>query len=185
MASEREDSDQLELWPFEAIECDRDTRETCSSSTSTRVRAACQRPGPQGTEPVQTPDSGPRIVLATANDDERLWSIAQLARYLGVSKDTIYGWRKSGYGPPASKVGKHLRWRPVDVTTGSTACGRPSPPVSSERMKKPHRMHARSAHYDVTRRGREHETVHRVISPPLLRVFMLAVPRRSSSCRTY
>ena len=116
MANEREDNDQLELWPFEAIECDRGTRETRSSSTSTRARAAYQRPGPQGTDPVQSPDSGPRIAPATANDDERLWSIAEVAHYLGVSKDTIYGWRKSGYGPPASKVGKHLRWRPVDVT---------------------------------------------------------------------
>ena len=116
MASERENSDQLELRPFEAIECDGTTRETRSSTASTRARAARQRPGPQGREPVQTPDSGPRTVLATANDDERLWSIAEVANHLGVSKDTIYGWRKSGYGPPASKVGKHLRWRPVDVT---------------------------------------------------------------------
>jgi excisionase family DNA binding protein len=119
MASEREDIDQLEQRPFEAIECDGDTRKTRSSSVSTRARAgraARQRPGPQSTEQVQTPDSGPRIVPATANDDERLWSIAEVADYLGVSKETIYGWRKSGYGPPASKVGKHLRWRPVDVT---------------------------------------------------------------------
>jgi predicted DNA-binding transcriptional regulator AlpA len=28
---------------------------------------------------------------------------------------TIYGWRTSGYGPPAIKVGKHLRWRPASV----------------------------------------------------------------------
>ena len=117
MASEREDSDQLELWPFEAMECDGDTRETRSSSARTRARAARQRPGPQGTDPGQTPESGARTVPATANDDERLWSIAEGAHYLGVSRNTIYGWRKSGYGPPASKVGKHLRWRPVDVTS--------------------------------------------------------------------
>lgn len=116
MASEREDSDQLELWPFEAIERDGDTRETRSSIASTPARGARRRPGPQGTEPVHTPDSGPRTVPPTATDDERLWSIAEVAHYLGVSKDTIYGWRKSGYGPAASKVGKHLRRRPVDVT---------------------------------------------------------------------
>ena len=116
MTSEREDSDQLELWPFEAIESDGDTRETSSSSASTRARAAYERPGPQGSDPVQTPESGPRTIPATANDHERLWSIVEVTHYLGVSSDTIYGWRKSGYGPPASKVGKHLRWRPVDVT---------------------------------------------------------------------
>ena len=116
MASGREDNDQLELWPFEAIESDGDTRETSSSSASTRARAAYERPGPQGSDPVQTPESGPRTIPATANDHERLWSIVEVTHYLGVSRDTIYGWRKSGYGPPASKVGKHLRWRPVDVT---------------------------------------------------------------------
>ena len=116
MANEREDNDQLELWPFEATESDGDTHETRTASASTRARAARQRPCPQSTVPVQTPDLGPRTIPATANDDERLWSIAEVAHYLSVSKDTIYGWRKSGYGPPASKVGKHLRWRPVDVT---------------------------------------------------------------------
>ena len=116
MASEHEDSDQLELWSFEGIECEPVTRETPSPSIGTRARAACQRLGPQGTDPVPTPASGPRIVPETVNDDERLWCIAEVAHYLGVSKDTIYGWRKSGYGPPASKVGKHVRWRPVDVT---------------------------------------------------------------------
>ena len=113
MASEREDNDQLELCPPEAINYDGDTRATRSSSASTR--AVRQPPGPQSTEPLQTPDPGPGTVPATVND-ERLWSIAEVAHYLGVSKDTIYGWRKSGYGPPASKIGKHLRWRQVDVT---------------------------------------------------------------------
>jgi excisionase family DNA binding protein len=44
-----------------------------------------------------------------------MWSIDEVADFLNVSKDTIYGWRKTGYGPPASKIGKHLRWRPQDV----------------------------------------------------------------------
>ncbi|MFD6400841.1 helix-turn-helix transcriptional regulator [Nocardia sp. NPDC060249] len=46
---------------------------------------------------------------------ERLWSIDVLADYLGVPKDTIYEWRKSGLGPRAIKVGKSLRWRPKTV----------------------------------------------------------------------
>lgn len=43
--------------------------------------------------------------------EDGLWGIEKLAEYLGVPKFTIYGWRKTGYGPPAIKVGKHLRWR--------------------------------------------------------------------------
>lgn len=127
MASEPKDSDQLELWPSEKIECDRDARETRSSSASARARAVRQRPSRHGTEPVQTPDPGQRTGPATANNDERLWSITDVAHYLGVSKDTIYGWRKPRYGPPASKLGKHLRWRPVDVTDWIGRLRQPEP----------------------------------------------------------
>lgn len=44
-----------------------------------------------------------------------LWSIDELSTYLGVPVQTIYGWRQSNYGPPALRVGKHLRWRPETV----------------------------------------------------------------------
>ena len=38
-----------------------------------------------------------------------------LSQMLGVPEATIYGWRHKGYGPPAIKVGRHLRWRVEDV----------------------------------------------------------------------
>lgn len=38
-----------------------------------------------------------------------------LARHLGVPLRTIYGWRHRRIGPPAIKVGKHLRYRWSDV----------------------------------------------------------------------
>lgn len=44
-----------------------------------------------------------------------LISPAELAAALGVPLATIYTWRSRGYGPPAVKVGKHLRWRREDV----------------------------------------------------------------------
>jgi predicted DNA-binding transcriptional regulator AlpA len=44
-----------------------------------------------------------------------LWGIDDVARYLGVPKQTIYSWRKTGYGPKAIRVGKHLRWRAAVV----------------------------------------------------------------------
>lgn len=44
-----------------------------------------------------------------------LWTINQVAAYLGVPKQTIYGWRTTGYGPRGFRVGKHLRWRPATV----------------------------------------------------------------------
>jgi excisionase family DNA binding protein len=36
--------------------------------------------------------------------------VADLARFLGVPVNTIYKWRTSGEGPPAYRVGKHLRF---------------------------------------------------------------------------
>jgi excisionase family DNA binding protein len=39
-----------------------------------------------------------------------LWTVADLARFLGVPVNTIYKWRTSGDGPPAYRVGKHLRF---------------------------------------------------------------------------
>lgn len=45
----------------------------------------------------------------------RLWSVDELATFLGVPVATIYQWRHKKYGPPARRVGKHLRYRPADV----------------------------------------------------------------------
>ena len=44
-----------------------------------------------------------------------LWTIDEVAAYLGVPKQTIYCWRTSGYGPAGFRVGKHLRWRASTV----------------------------------------------------------------------
>jgi excisionase family DNA binding protein len=45
----------------------------------------------------------------------RLWSVKDLAAYLDVPVQTIYQWRKRGYGPPGRRMGKHVRFRPADV----------------------------------------------------------------------
>lgn len=52
---------------------------------------------------------------ATSIEVDDLWSIDQVAGYLGVPKQTIYCWRTSGYGPQGFRVGKHLRWRAATV----------------------------------------------------------------------
>ena len=45
----------------------------------------------------------------------RLWTVQDLSEYLGIPVDTIRGWRSKKYGPPARKIGKHLRYDPADV----------------------------------------------------------------------
>ncbi len=40
---------------------------------------------------------------------------AQVVEYLQVPVNTLYRWRTTGDGPPAARVGKHLRYRQRDV----------------------------------------------------------------------
>ena len=47
--------------------------------------------------------------------DERLWTVADVADYLGVPVETLYAWRKRRTGPPAARIGKHLRYDPRSV----------------------------------------------------------------------
>jgi excisionase family DNA binding protein len=47
--------------------------------------------------------------------DERLLSPSDLAAYLRVPLQTVYGWRCRGGGPRGYRIGKHVRYRQVDV----------------------------------------------------------------------
>lgn len=46
---------------------------------------------------------------------EHLWSIDDVADYLGMSVKTLYGWRCRRYGPPSYRLGNKLRYRPAEV----------------------------------------------------------------------
>ncbi|GAA0936353.1 helix-turn-helix domain-containing protein [Actinocorallia libanotica] len=46
---------------------------------------------------------------------ERLWSVEDVARYLGVPVSTLYQWRHKGVGPKGRRVGKHVRYDPAAV----------------------------------------------------------------------
>lgn len=46
---------------------------------------------------------------------DRLWGVEDLSAFLRVPVHTIRGWRTKNYGPPARRVGKHLRWDPAQV----------------------------------------------------------------------
>lgn len=51
----------------------------------------------------------------TQNPDDRLWSVNEVSAYLGIPVETLYQWRKRRYGPPAARVGRHLRYDSSDV----------------------------------------------------------------------
>ena len=46
---------------------------------------------------------------------DRLWSVQDVSRFLGVPVATLHQWRYLGSGPKAYRVGKHLRYDPSDV----------------------------------------------------------------------
>jgi excisionase family DNA binding protein len=47
--------------------------------------------------------------------EERLWTVPELARFLGVPVATVYKWRTTGDGPPGLRIGRHLRYREREV----------------------------------------------------------------------
>jgi hypothetical protein len=42
----------------------------------------------------------------------RLWSVHDVADFLGIPVSTLHQWRYLGTGPAAFRVGKHLRYDP-------------------------------------------------------------------------
>ena len=51
----------------------------------------------------------------TSTSAAKLWSVQELAEFLGVPVATVYQWRTKRYGPVGLGIGKHVRYRPADV----------------------------------------------------------------------
>lgn len=47
--------------------------------------------------------------------NEPLWGPPETSRFLGVPTKTLYQWNHRGIGPPAYKIGRHLRYVPAEV----------------------------------------------------------------------
>jgi len=54
-------------------------------------------------------------VRASAPVRGRLMTVEEVAEYLCVPVSTLYQWRHKGTGPAAYRVGRFLRYDPVDV----------------------------------------------------------------------
>jgi len=50
-------------------------------------------------------------------DEDGVMTPEEVARFLRVPVKTLYTWRYMRVGPPASRVGRHLRYRREAVTT--------------------------------------------------------------------
>ena len=55
------------------------------------------------------------MAVADAMPADRLWTVEETSRFLGVPVATLYYWRCQGGGPAACKLGRHLRYRAEDV----------------------------------------------------------------------
>ena len=51
---------------------------------------------------------------------DRLWTVEDVSAFLGIPVGTLYQWRHRRVGPPAAKVGRHLRYDPADVRSWLT-----------------------------------------------------------------
>ncbi|MFD6238620.1 MULTISPECIES: helix-turn-helix transcriptional regulator [Streptomyces] len=51
---------------------------------------------------------------------ERYLTPEDLCRIFGVPLETVYHWRKKRTGPPAIRIGKHLRYDPAAVHAWTT-----------------------------------------------------------------
>lgn len=61
------------------------------------------------------PDEPPALAALRRALPDRYLTPDDLAHLLQLPKETIYRWRKTRTGPPAIRVGKHLRYDPVAV----------------------------------------------------------------------
>lgn len=58
---------------------------------------------------------------ANSVDTSEIMTTEEVAAHLRIPSATLYQWRLKGYGPPAMKVGRHLRFRRVDVDSWLSA----------------------------------------------------------------
>jgi excisionase family DNA binding protein len=51
----------------------------------------------------------------TTHEIDPLWTVEEVAEFLGVPVNTLYQWRYRRTGPRAGRVGRHLRYDPAEV----------------------------------------------------------------------
>lgn len=65
--------------------------------------------------PKRTPETDPQSALRAGLPDRYLTPEDLTAMFSLPSVETVYTWRKKRIGPPAIRIGKHLRYDPQGV----------------------------------------------------------------------
>jgi predicted DNA-binding transcriptional regulator AlpA len=60
-------------------------------------------------------------MLGVLDSAQRLLTPKDLSDMLGVPVNTLYRWHYTGDGPPRLHIGRHVRYRPVDVDAWLTS----------------------------------------------------------------
>ncbi|GAA0946681.1 hypothetical protein GCM10009554_42830 [Kribbella koreensis] len=60
-------------------------------------------------------ERGRETLMSPEAEPSPIWDADQVAAYLKVPKATLYGWRTKKSGPPARRVGRHLRYKADEV----------------------------------------------------------------------
>ena len=55
------------------------------------------------------------VTVITPETKDRLWSVSETAKFLGVPEGTVYQWASRGQGPRSYRVGRHRRYKPAEV----------------------------------------------------------------------
>lgn len=106
MKSDESQQEQPGLWEATADSTPRTQRRDRQDGPRRLPTTQTDTGSPPPRKPPVLPDQRP----ATPMEFQELWDIDQVSNYLGVPKQTIYGWRSDGKGPKGFRVGKHLRW---------------------------------------------------------------------------
>ena len=53
--------------------------------------------------------------MSTMAMGEPTWTIHEVSAFLRIPVGTLYQWRHRRTGPKAAKVGRHLRYDPIEV----------------------------------------------------------------------
>ena len=62
---------------------------------------------------------------------DRLLAIKEVAELLGVPVATLRWWRHKGVGPDSLKIGRMVKYRPIDVDRWVEAQRRPGGPAAA------------------------------------------------------
>ncbi|HEY4421943.1 MAG TPA: helix-turn-helix domain-containing protein [Pseudonocardia sp.] len=85
-----------------------DAERELAAAIAERNRQQRRRRSPTGGQR-EGHDHGSGPVLAP------LWTVQDVSDFLRVPVQTLYAWRSRRVGPPARRLGKHLRYLPADV----------------------------------------------------------------------